>query len=384
MTARLHLAISAWFWGQPTTGSGQTVRYLVPALVEQEPALDITLVGPPWVTTETVALPPRVTLLTAACRPGNLGKLWFEQVTFPRLCRRLGADLAHVPYFAPPLRPRVPTLVTIHDLIPMVLPQYRGGPPVRLYTALVAAAATRASIVLTDSQASRRDILAHLHMPAERLRVVHLAPAPHYRPVADETILQAVRAKYGLPDRYVLWLSGFDVRKNAAALLHAYTWVAHAVGDEYPLVMAGPLPAQDSCFFPDPRRMAARLDITGAVHFPGTIDELDKPAVYSAATVFVYPSRYEGFGLPVLEAMACGTPVVTSDMTSLPELAGDAAFQVQPDDTRSLAAAILSLCNDGTLHEDMRRRGVARAASFSWPKTARETLDAYREVLGEG
>ncbi len=382
MTARLHLAINAWFWGQPTTGSGQTVRHLVPALVEQEPALEITLVGPPWVATEAMTLPPRVRLLTAGCRPGNLGKLWFEQVTFPRLCRRLGADLAHVPYFAPPLHPEVPTLVTIHDLIPMVLPQYRGSPPVRLYTALVAAAATRARLILTDSQASRRDILTHLRVPAERVRVLYLAPAPHYRPVTDDATLQAARSKYGLPDRFVLWLSGFDVRKNAEALLHAYTWVVQAWGDEHPLVMAGRLPAQDSRFFPDPRRIAARLDVARAVRYPGHIDEHDKPAVYSAATVFVYPSRYEGFGLPVLEAMACGTPVVTSDVASLPELAGNAAFQVHPDDTRGLAAAIISLCSDETLHAHMRRRGLAQAASFSWTSTARKTLNAYHEVLG--
>ena len=116
----MHLAINAWFWDQPETGSGQTVRYLVPALVEQDPELEISLVAPDRVAGYPAALPPRVALRTVACRPGNLGKLWFEQVAFPRACRRLGVDLAHVPYFASPLSPSVPTVVTIHDLIPLM------------------------------------------------------------------------------------------------------------------------------------------------------------------------------------------------------------------------------------------------------------------------
>jgi glycosyltransferase involved in cell wall biosynthesis len=322
-----------------------------------------------------------VTLLPVPGRPGSLGKLWFEQITFPRVCRRLGVDLAHVPYFASPLSPPVPTVVTIHDLIPMVLPPYRGSAPVRLYTSLVAAAAVRARLILADSQASRRDILAHLSVPDSRVQVVYLAPAPHYRPVDDPGALDAVRRKHRLPETFVLWLAGFDVRKNARALLDAYSWVAHALGDDYPLVMAGALPAKDTSFFPDPRRMAAELGLATMVRFPGWVDEADKPALYSAATVFAFPSRYEGFGLPILEAMACGTPVVTSNVTSLPELAGAAAFQIDPDDPRQLSAAIIALCVQEDLRQEMRAKGLAQAARFTWEKTARETLAAYRRVL---
>jgi len=377
----MHLAINAWFWDQPETGSGQTVRYLVPALVEQDPALEVTLVAPDRVARHPADLPPRVALRPVACRSGNLGKLWFEQVAFPRACRRLGVDLAHVPYFASPLSPSVPTVVTIHDLIPMVLPLYRGGPLVRLYTSLVAAAAPHARLILADSQASRRDILDRLPVHASRVHVVYLAPAPQYRPVEDAGMLDAVRRKYALPGSFVLWLAGFDVRKNARALLHAYTWVHDALGDDCPLVMAGGLPAKDTPFFPDPRRLAAALGLAGTIHFPGWIDEADKPALYSAATVFAFPSYYEGFGLPILEAMACGTPVVTSNATSLPELAGTAAFQVDPDDPRRLSAALIALCTQEDLRRQMREKGLAQAARFTWRKTAGETLAAYRRAL---
>jgi glycosyltransferase involved in cell wall biosynthesis len=380
----MRVAINGWFWDQPSTGSGQTVRYLVPALVEQDPALEIILVVPEWMkdAQSIQTLPERVTLQPLPCRAGNLGKLWFEQSTFPRICRQLEADLAHVPYFASPLSPTLPTVVTVHDLIPIVLPEYRGSASVRLYTSLVASAAPRARLILTDSEASERDILVHLNVSDNRVRVVYLAPAPHYGPIDDPDHIEAVRRKYDLPETFVLWLSGFDVRKNAQALLHAYTWVHNALGDDYPLVMAGELPAQDTSFFPDPRRTAVELGIGDVICFPGWVDEADKPALYSAATVFAFPSRYEGFGLPILEAMACGTPVVTSSAASLPELAGTAAFQINPDDSRQLGAAIISLCVQEDLHAEMREKGLVQAARFSWEKTARETLAAYHHVLG--
>jgi len=357
------------------------VRQLLPALLEADGTLEVVLVLPHWALEHTKTLQPRVHVVAIPCHHSHIGKVWFEQVTLPRMCARLRVDLLHVPYFASPLQPVQPTLVTIHDLIPLVLPAYRGGPLVRLYTALVASAARRAHLILTDSDASRQDILKRLRVSGDRVRVVHLAPAPYYRPVSDIAALRAVREKYQLPERFVLWLSGFDVRKNATAVLHAYTWVTCALGDAYPLVMAGSLPARDTPRFPDPRRIAAQLNLASTVLYPGFIAEEDKPAVYSAATAFVYPSRYEGFGLPVLEAMACGTPVVTSNVTSLPELVGDAAFQVSPEDTRSLGAAIIALCVDEGLREEMRRRGLARAANFTWHQTASATLDAYRYVL---
>jgi glycosyltransferase involved in cell wall biosynthesis len=247
---------------------------------------------------EAEALPPRVTLRSAPCWPGHLGKLWFEQITFPRVCRQLGVDLAHVPYFASPLASPALTVVTIHDLIPIVLPEYRGGALTRLYTSLVASAAPRARLILTDSQASKRDILAHLNVPEAGVRVVYLAPAPHYRPIDSPSALDAVRGKYDLPETFVLWLAGFDVRKNARALLHAYTWVYSALGDDYPLVMAGDLPPKHTPFFPDPRRIAAELGLTGAVRFPGWINEADKPALYSAATVFVSPLAMKALVCP--------------------------------------------------------------------------------------
>jgi glycosyltransferase involved in cell wall biosynthesis len=380
----LKIAINAWFWDNPSVGSGQYLKYLLPALLEADDSLEIFLVSPKPFDPKPDPPPPNLRFHVARTPFGrqssNLAKVWFEQITFPRICRKLGVDVAHVPYFGSPLSPSVPTVVTIHDLIPLVLPEYRGGLLVRLYTSLAAAAALQARIILADSEASKRDILQKFSLPAERVRVVYLAPAPNFQPAETWQQVVDIKAKYNLPENFVLYLGGYDVRKNVSALLHAYTWVNTTLGDQYPLVLAGRLPESDTSFFPDPLRIARELGLAEAVITPGWIDEEDRPLLYAAATVFVFPSRYEGFGLPVLEAMACGVPVVTTNAASIPELAGPAAFQLDPNDTKHMAAPIIRLCTEEESRDMMIERGFAQVEKFSWPKTAQETLQAYRDA----
>jgi glycosyltransferase involved in cell wall biosynthesis len=382
----LKIAINAWFWDKPWVGSGQYLKYLLPALLEADNRLEITLISPKPFDAASNGQPANNLNFHVAKTPlpnqhGNLAKVWFEQITFPRACKALGVDLAHVPYFGSSLSPGVPTIVTIHDLIPMVLPEYRGDWRVRLYTSLVAAAAAQAKIILADSQASKQDILTKLNVPEDMVRVVYLAPAPHYQPAERWQQIVDIKKKYNLPDEFVLYLGGYDVRKNVSALLHAYTWVSSTLKDAFPLVLAGELPHEDTPFFPDPLRIARELGIEEYIVPCGWIAEEDKPLLYSAATVFVYPSRYEGFGLPVLEAMACGTPVVTTNAASIPELAGPAAFQLDPSDTKHIAAPILRLCTEEDSNDEMIERGFAQVEKFSWQKTAAETLQAYRDML---
>ncbi len=360
----MRVALNAWFWNQPETGSGQYTRRLVEHLAAVDPSLEIIPVHPP--------------------PTGDLGKVFFEQVTFPRQARRVGADVAHVPYWAPPLVSTVPTVVTIHDLIPLRLRAYRGGPLVRLYTALVSASAPSATLVLTDSEASRHDVLTSLGLPPERVRVVPLAVDARFRP---ETELddEAIRARYGLPGRYILYLGGFDVRKNVGVALQAWGWLGPVLGEECPLVLAGRLPARDTPFAPDPRRQARQLGLSPEwVRMIGPVREEDKPAIYRGAVAFIYPSRYEGFGLPVLEAMACGVPVVASDVSSIPEVVGSAGILLPPDDAEGMAGALLQLAQDENFWAEMRRRAVEQARRFSWKETARRTLEAYRDALGDG
>jgi len=374
----MRIAINGWFLNQPHTGSGQYTRQLLAHLLQIAPEHEYIVVAP-----EGNQLATREAVLGSSSlitRKLGLGKVWFEQVTFPRTCHRLGVDLAHVPYWGSPLSPTVPTLVTIHDIIPLLLPEYRGSALLRTYTGLVQSAAAKAALVLTDSQASKQDIVSHLGLPEKRVRVVYLAvdPAfsPHPAPHDD-----AIRAKYGLSDEYVLYLGSFEVRKNPVGLLQVWTFAEGPLGEFTPLVVAGRLP-QHSAFAPDPRRIAQALEINpNTLLFPGPIEEAHKPAVYRGAVCFLFPSRYEGFGLTPLEALSCGVPVVGSNASSIPEVVADAGVLVHPDDTRHMAGALIAITTEPETRDDLSRRALAQAANFSWEKTARKTLAAYEEVL---
>ncbi|MFP4345226.1 MAG: glycosyltransferase family 4 protein [Anaerolineales bacterium] len=375
----MRIALSGWFWNRPETGSGQYLRELLRVLTLHHPETEFLLVAPPDRFDAEAALfgGQRVPL---PAPPAPLGKLWWEQVLLPRLARRLRVDLLHVPYWAPPLVSPVPTLVTVHDLIPRLLPAYRGGLHVRAYTALVSAATPRATLVLTDSQAACTDIVAHLNVAPEKVRVVYLATSSRYHPEprGDERVL----AKYALEAGYTLYLGGFDVRKNLSALLRAFKRVDEALGGEVRLVVAGRLPARDSPFAPDPRRLAGEAHLPEErVCFLGFVPEEEKPALYRQARAFVFTSRYEGFGLPPLEALASGTPVVGSDAASLPEVVGDAGVLTHPDDVAGMAGALIQLYTDEPFHRELSRRAVEQAGRFSWRRTAQETFAAYQEIV---
>ena len=378
----MHVAISATFWNRPHTGSGQYTRQLVYHLNRLVSDLSLTLVFPQAAGEPAPAdVPPGVGVVCVPARPGHMGKVLFEQRGFPDACRSLGATLAHVPYFAPPLRSSVPLVVTIHDLTTLLEPAYSRGARVRLYNALVSAAARGADHVLTDSFASKLDILDHLELAEEQVTAVYLGVGPQFTPAAAGNLLDmATTRKYDLPETYVLYLGGYETHKNVTTLLHAYTYVAQALGEEYPLLLAGRKPDAVSDAFPDYDGLITRAGLGKYVRWIGYVDEADKPVLYRQAAVFAFPSRREGFGLPPLEAMACGTPVVVGDGGSLPEIVGPAGFVIDPDDARSMAGAIIALLTEEPLAADLRRQGPLQAAKFSWETTAAETLLVYDRV----
>ena len=383
-----HIAINGFFWGRDATGSGQYLHGLLEALTREGEGNHYRLIIPQTrMRGRGAPSSPRLTVQVASTPfdrlDGNWAKVWFEQIAFPRLCRQMGVDLIHVPYFAPPLFSPMPVVVTIHDLIPLLLPAYRGSRFVRLYMWLVSTAARRAACIVTDSEASRRDIGRTLDIPASRLRVTYLAAGEAYRPISDHQRLALVRERYGLPERYLLYLGGFDVRKNVATLLDAYARARRMTGfrSEIRLVVAGRLPRRETALYRDPRRYTRTLQIERQVVFPGWIEESDKPALYSGAIAFVFPSLREGFGLPLLEALSCGIPVVASNTSSLPEITGDAGLLVAPDDVEGLARAMLRLVTDEGLRRGLADRALPRARAFCWKRTARETLACYSDLL---
>jgi len=389
----MHIAVNGWFWDRPDTGSGQYTRNLLRALmvldadrqsVSDRDDLQITLILPQHITSAD-GLPPNVSLARAPTRlGGHPGKVWFEQVSFPRAAATVEADLLHVPYWGPPLRSPLPMVTTIHDVIMLSMPVYQGGIMARLYTSLVAAAARGVNHVLTDSKASEREIIARLHVSPERVTTVWLAADERFHPRIGAERDAAVRDKNTLPERFVLYLGGYDIRKNVHTLLLAYTYVGQAVGSDIPLILAGRQPRTWGAErFPDLPAYIEQLEISEYVRWLGEIDEADKPSLYRLAEVAVVPTRYEGFGLPALEAMACGTQLVGCDASSIPEITGDAAFLVDPDDARAMGGAILGILMQPPLADQLRNLGLSRASAFSWQNTARQTLDVYRQALGE-
>lgn len=375
----MHIAFNAWFLGQPDVGTGQYLRHLIAALRSQRPDLRLTLIAPPE---RLIDLPDGVEALPVSVRgSGHPAKLRFEQIDCAQAALAVGADLLHVPHWGSPLRSPLPVVVTIHDLIPLILPAYRGGVLARLYTGLVAASAQGAAAVITVSEASRADILERLRIPPERVNAIYEAAGIKFHPRPGSLLDIGIRQKYDLPQEYVLYLGGFDVRKNVHTLLKAYTYVRQATADAIPLVIAGALPGRLTPRFLDIPRYIREMELEPVVRLIGRADHEDLPAIYRMAKAFVYPSRYEGFGLPLLEAMACGTPVVTSTVSSPPEVVGEAGFTVDPDDARGLAGSILGLLVQENLHKEMSQKALARAAEFSWARTARETVDVYERIL---
>jgi len=292
-----------------------------------------------------------------------------EQVRWPQAARRWALDVFHAPYFYMPYALPCPAVVTIYDLIPLVFPQGFSAAQRLSFHLMVGLAVRRASAVIAVSAATRTDLLRYFNLSPNRVHVTPLAADASFypRPPAE---VAAVRARYGLPNAYVLYVGINKPHKNLPRLIEAYA----KIGEAPPLVLAG----REDPRYPEARRQAEVLGLGGRVAFPGDIAGADLPALYSGASLFVFPSLYEGFGLPPLEAMACGTPVVCSNRASLPEIVGDAALTVDPDDVEAIASAMRRVLDDADLRESLRQRGWARAAQFSWEHTAQETLRIYR------
>ena len=292
--------------------------------------------------------------------------------------RRSPVDLLHVQYTAPPFA-RCPIVSTIHDLSFEHLPETftrRSRAQLRL---TVRRTARKAARILTLSEFSRRDIIETYAVNPDRVLVTPAAAPARFAPVENETELKEIRERYRIKANYLLSLGSLQPRKNLARLIEAYASLQKLCSnDQLPqLVFAGKPGWLDDEIY----RAARRENRNESIKFVGYVPEKDLPALYSGAICFVYPSFFEGFGLPVLEAMQCGTPVIAGNRTSLPEVTGEAALLFDPFDSGALAEAIGRVVDKPGYREELRVKGLERARAFSWTTTAKLTLQAYEEAL---
>ncbi|HIC88353.1 MAG TPA: glycosyltransferase family 1 protein [Anaerolineae bacterium] len=269
----------------------------------------------------------------------------------------------------------VPTLLTVHDLIFRHLPEHH-KPLNRWYLNLTMPLyCRRADAIIAVSEQTRQDLITAYSLPSEKIQVVYEAADPRFHP-QPETEVARVRQKYSLPDRYLLFVGTIEPRKNLVRLLEAFT-VVKGEGLIEALVIVG----KRGWLYDRFLACLEQSPVRQAVLFPGYVLDDDLPAIYAGAQLFAFPSLYEGFGLPVLEAMACGIPVVASDRSSIPEIGGTAALYVDPTDTDGLAAALRRVLRDVDLQDQMRRQGLQQAARFSWHRVAEQTSALYQAVL---
>ncbi len=290
--------------------------------------------------------------------------------------RRNPVDVLHVQFTSPPFAP-CPVVVSIHDLSFEHLPQtfkWRSRKQLRI---TVRRSAREASQVIALSQYVKQDLVASYKLSPEKVTVIGLAAPRHFAPVQNAEEVQRVRQTYGITGEYILNLGAIQPRKNLERLLSAYAQLRKRMPDSPKLVLAG----KRAWLYDETLRAVPELGLSDSVVLTGYVPEHDLPALYSGALFFVYPSYFEGFGLPPLEAMKCGTPVIVGNLTSLPEVVADAGLLIDPFDSEALASAMETLVNDSDLRAKLRVKGLERAKHFDWQETARQTLAVYERAI---
>jgi glycosyltransferase involved in cell wall biosynthesis len=325
-------------------------------------------------------LPPDVALRVLQSRLPTSRPAWrilWEQLVQPWVLRQIEADLVHGPVFVGPLLASCPTVITIHDLSFYRFPDlFR--PANRLYLKVVTRlSAQRARRLIAVSSHAAAETTRLLSVPPGRIDVVYHGVDPAFRPLPVDKVA-AFRRRQGLPERFVLFVGTLEPRKNLTRLVEAFSRIC--ADDDVGLALVG----AKGWLYDEVFARIEALELGDRIIFPGYVTNGELPFWYNAATFLAYPSIYEGFGLPILEAQACGTPVITSEVSSLPEAAGDGALMVDPYDVEALATGMGRLLADSQLREELQARGRAHAAGFSWPRTAADTATVYRRALSKG
>jgi glycosyltransferase involved in cell wall biosynthesis len=299
----------------------------------------------------------------------------FETITVSVEFARSKIDVLHNPDFIPPAYTRFPSVITVHDLAFLRDPGYLTRDSARYY-GQVDVAARRANHIIAVSESTKRDLINLLGVSEEKITVIYEAAHSRFVPVTDTEVLSRARARRALPTDFILFVSTIEPRKNLATLLHAFRRLRDNYKSRAMLAIVG----HEGSGIEKIRSIVKELNLEDIVCFLSDITDEELVLLYNAAKLFVLPSLYEGFGLPPLEAMACGTPVIVSNVSSLPEVVGDAGLLIDPEDVEGLTVAMWRALTDEKLRRELREKGCKRAQTFSWERAARETLNVYRRV----
>ena len=369
----MRIAIDAQFRSLPPSGTGAYLE----ALLRELPAVlspdELVVVERPDNLSGRL-LPDRLR------HDARLQRFAWESGGFAREAASQRPDLLHIPSLAAPIRTRTPFVVTIHDTIPFVLPAYRASAPMRAHLTLMKRTTRRATLVLTPSQAASDDIHSVLGIPRHRIRVTPEAAEDRFQPSLDGKLDAKVASAFGIDGPYIFNVGGLDVRKRIDLLIEAFAAARSSLPANTKLVMGGKAHSGNAAVFPPIEPLIKRHGLADAVVLTGWLSEEQKVALYQGATLYATPSIYEGFGLTPLEAMACGTPVLAANRTSVPEVVGDAGLLLEPD-VPAWRDALIAVFNDPVKRADLAARGLNRAAEFTWRRTAELTRDAYREAI---
>jgi glycosyltransferase involved in cell wall biosynthesis len=352
-------------------GIGRYMKCLTESIISQAPEHEYLLILPPH--TEHLVHAPSAEKLCTDLKYYSVR----EQFELPRILSRYKVDLLHSPHFLLPLMCPCPAITTIHDVIYMACPEDLPSFAGRLYyRAMMIACSRRATRIITDSEHSKAEIIRYLHTDPSKVEVVYPAVDPFFQSEVDPAKIASVRSRCGIDRGYILCVGIYKPRKNHAALLKAFQIMLKS-GVQLQLVIAGPLGEGK----PILQGLAQELGIAQHVSFTGFVNDADLRALYSGTRVCVCPSLYEGFGFTVLEAMACGTPVVCSSSTSLPEVAGKAALYFDPHKPEEMASQLVRAFIEDGVRASLIADGRSNLQRFSWAETARQTLAVYYQAL---
>jgi glycosyltransferase involved in cell wall biosynthesis len=368
----MHIAIDARLVYYTRAGIGQYTLRLTQALATAYQDVRFTLLQDRR-NTQPLIEAPNVTL--ARCLVPSHHRL--EQLLLPWAVRRLQADVFHSPDFIPPLRARGPFVITIHDLAFLIYPHFLTKEGARYYSQ-IDRALQRADGVIAVSESTKHDLIRMLGTSEDKISVIYEAADPMFRPMDRVAALSYVQALYDLPDEFILFVGTIEPRKNIAGLLRAY----RRLRDDYKLTPGLVLVGAPGWLYDDVYAQVKSLDLKPYCFFLGRVSGDDLLHFYNAARCLVLPAFYEGFGLPPLEAMACGTPVIVSNVSSLPEVVGDAALLIDPQHDEEITVALWRMFTDSALWDELQAKGLQRAAAFSWQRAAEQTMTLYQRAAG--